>query len=254
MATTVPTPHQRPYHDRDSNHPVPKDDAPVQVEKDEYDAFCTGMTTFRDRTDAGKKLSLALEHYAGQKVLVLAIPRGGVEVGYQVARHLGSDLSIVISRKLPFPDNPEAGFGAVAEDGSTYINKAAAGWLPRPVIRNIIREQEKEIRRRIATLRHGQPLPVIIERTIILIDDGIAMGSTMRAAINLCRNQKAGHIVVAAPVAGARTAQEIGALADEAVILTTPPLFQAVAQVYENWYDVPDDEVIDILDRWRQRG
>jgi putative phosphoribosyl transferase len=252
MTMADPIPSKRPDHDRDANRLVPEDDVPDQGEKDEHVAFCASLMMFRDRTEAGEKLALALEHYTGQKVLTLAIPRGGVEIGYQVARHLDSDLSIVISRKLPFPDNPEAGFGAVAEDGSTYINRAAAGWLPHPVIRKIIREQEEEIRRRIAILRQGQPLPVILGRTVILIDDGIAMGSTMRASINLCRNQKAGRIVVAAPVAGAQTAEEIGTLADETVILTTPPLFRAVAQVYQNWYDVPDKEVIDILDRWRR--
>jgi putative phosphoribosyl transferase len=210
------------------------------------------MTIFRDRTDAGQQLAAALDGYRDRHVLVLAIPRGGVEVGYQVARRLEADLSIVISRKLPFPDNPEAGFGAVAEDGSTYIIKEAAQWLSQDVIREIILEQEEEIRRRVAVLRQGQPLPVIIGRTVILIDDGIAMGSTMRAAVHLCRNQKARTIVVATPVSGKETAAEIGALVDDSVILAQPSLFRAVAQVYANWYDVTDAEVIDILKRWRR--
>jgi putative phosphoribosyl transferase len=210
------------------------------------------MAIFRDRTDAGQKLASALDRYRHRHVLVLAIPRGGVEVGHQVARHLEADFSIAVSRKLPFPDNPEAGFGAVAEDGSTYIIKEAAQWLPRKTIREIIREQEEEIRRRIAVLRQGQPLPVIIGRTVILVDDGIAMGSTMRATVSLCRNQKAGNIVVAAPVSGRETAADIGALVDDITILAQPSLFRAVAQVYENWYDVTDAQVIDILNRWQR--
>jgi putative phosphoribosyl transferase len=208
--------------------------------------------TFRDREDAGKQLAAALETYRHPNTLVLAIPRGGVSVGYQVARHLDCDLSIVVSRKLPFPDNPEAGFGAVAEDGSTYIIREAAQWLPRGVIRKIIRDQEDEIRRRIEVLRKGIPLPRIIDRTVILIDDGIAMGSTMRAAVQLCRSKKARRIIAAAPVSGELAAEEIGSLVDEIIILARPVFFRAVAQVYENWYDVTDDEVIEILNRWHQ--
>jgi putative phosphoribosyl transferase len=211
------------------------------------------MDLFKDRKDAGERLARALEKYKSQDVLVLAIPRGGVAVGYQVAKHLGADFSIVISRKLPFPDNPEAGFGAIAEDGSTFINKEAAHWLPKETIENIIRTQEQEIKRRIEVLRKGAPLPVIIDRVLILVDDGIAMGSTMRAAANLCRNKKAQKIVVAAPVSGGETAAQIRRIVDEIVILKKPPLFRAVAEVYANWYDVPDKEVVDIMEKWRTR-
>jgi putative phosphoribosyl transferase len=207
---------------------------------------------FQDRADAGRQLARALEQYRDQQVLVLAIPRGGVQVAYWVAHHLRADLSVVISRKLPFPDNPEAGFGAVAEDGSTYLDQEAAGWLPKSTVRSIIRDQEEEIRRRKSVLRGDRPLPLIAGRTVILVDDGIAMGSTMRASISLCRRQRAGRIVVASPVCGAATAQELERLADEVVILTTPAFFRAVAQVYENWYDVSDEEAIGILNKWQQ--
>jgi len=209
---------------------------------------------FQDRAEAGRQLAGALENYRDRDALVLAIPRGGVEVGDQVARHLRADLSIIITRKLPLPDNPEAGFGAVAEDGSLYLDREAAGWLPRSTVQRIIRDQEEEIRRRISVLRGGRPLPLIAERTVILVDDGIAMGSTMRASISLCRNQKAGRIVVASPVSGASTAREFEGLADEAVIIATPHFFRAVAQVYEHWYDVSDEEVIAILKKWHQEG
>jgi len=206
---------------------------------------------FADRRDAGEKLARALAAYKGQNALVLAIPRGGVEVGVQVAAYLDADLAIIVSRKLPFPDNPESGFGAVAEDGSTFIFPDAAHWLPKAVIDRIVQEQRREIDRRIAVLRGGEPLPAIAGRTVILVDDGIAMGSTMRASILLCRNRKAGRIVVAAPVSGTRTAREMAELADEAVILEQPPFFRAVAQVYRNWYDVPDEEVLEIVSRWK---
>jgi predicted phosphoribosyltransferase len=191
-----------------------------------------------------------LEKYKGEGVLVLAIPRGGVEVGVEVAKYLDADFSILIARKLPFPDNPESGFGAIAEDGSTYIVDSAAHWFPQPSIDRIIGEQKQEIARRIRVLRKGEPLPEIEGRTVILVDDGIAMGSTMRASIKLCKKRNAGKIVVAVPVTGEERKQEVGELVDEIVVKETPPFFRAVAQVYANWYDVPDEEVLDLLETW----
>ena len=212
------------------------------------------QSRFHDRSDAGRQLAQALEQYRNRDVLVLAIPRGGVEVGFQVARGLQADLSIIVTRKLPLPDNPEAGFGAVAEDGSLYLDREAAGWLPESTVHRIIRDQEEEIRRRIAALRGSRPLPLITGRTVILVDDGIAMGSTMRVSIRLCRHRKAARIVVASPVSGASTAREFKSLADEVVVLTTPHFFRAVAQVYQDWYDVSDEEVIAILKKWHLEG
>jgi len=202
---------------------------------------------FADRKDAGQKLARAVEKYRADRPLVLAIPKGGVEVGYEVAKHLGCEFSILIARKLPFPDNPEAGFGAVAEDGSTFINDYAARGLSQHTIDRILKQQRREIKRRIAALRKGQPLPQIADRTVILIDDGIAMGSTMRAGISLCRNKKAKKVVVASPVAGPATMAELAKIVDDVVVLEKPAFFRAVAQVYANWYDVCDEEVIRIL-------
>jgi putative phosphoribosyl transferase len=207
--------------------------------------------TFKDRTDAGLRLAEALEKYRGRRTLVLAIPRGGVEVAYQVARALEGDLSILISRKLPYPNNPEAGFGAVAEDGSRVVSETAQYELDEAEITAIIRAQEAEIRRRIKVLRQDRPLPEIKGRTVILVDDGLAMGSTMKAAVALCRKRRAKRIVVAVPVAGEWAAREVGKLADETVILAKPVPFFAVAQAYEKWYDVPDREVLAILSKWQ---
>lgn len=204
---------------------------------------------FKDRTDAGKQLAQALENYRDENVLVLAIPRGGVEIGYQVAAHLNSELSLLISRKLPFPYNPEAGFGAVAEDGSTFINEYAAKGLSDELIESIKDEQIREIKRRIEVLRNGEPLPDMKDRTVILTDDGLAMGSTMNAAIKLCKNRSAGKIVVAVPVAGRGVVNRIGNFVDDIIVLDIPPFFQAVAQVYENWYDVSDNEVLEIMSK-----
>ncbi|MHC4621083.1 MAG: phosphoribosyltransferase [Planctomycetota bacterium] len=210
---------------------------------------------FEDRKDAGQKLAEALDAYREQNPLVLAIPRGGVEVAYHVAKRLGAEFSILVARKLPFPDNPEAGFGAVAEDGSTFILDYAARHLSPHTVEEIKKEQTFEIKRRIETLRKGEPLPQIIGKTVILVDDGIAMGSTMRAGILLCRDRKAKEIVVASPVASSSTAAAFEKIADGVVILEKPRLFRAVAQVYVNWYDVSDEEVIGIMESWEgKRG
>lgn len=208
---------------------------------------------FVDRKDAGQKLADALEKYKGEKPLVLAIPRGGVEVGYEVAKQLDCDFSILIARKLPFPDNPESGFGAIAEDGSTFMLDYAAAGLSPDTIEGIVKEQSREITRRIAALRKGRPLPTIADRTVILIDDGIAMGSTIRSGIALCKNKKAKDIIVATPVAGRDTAGELARIANEVIILEKPVFFQAVAQVYANWYDVSDEQVLRILEKWEKK-
>ena len=205
---------------------------------------------FKDRKDAGKRLAEALDNYKDSDILVLAIPRGGVEVGYEVAKYLNADFDIIVTRKLPYPTNPEAGFGAIAEDGSFYINESASKWLTNDEIRRIKQEQNIEIKRRVAALRQNRPLPGIKDRNVILIDDGIAMGSTMRASIMLCKNKMAKKIIVAVPVSGKDTADDIRNMVDEIVILETPSFFQAVAQVYDNWHDVNDDEVLDIMDKW----
>jgi putative phosphoribosyl transferase len=206
---------------------------------------------FNDRTDAGIQLGKALLKHRGPDTIVLAIPRGGVEIGYRVAKALDAPLSLIISRKLPLPDNPESGFGAVAEDGSTWIVPYLKSLLPPDTVQAIIGTQVAEIRRRIDVLRAGRDLPDIRGRTVILVDDGIAMGSTMRASIQYCRNRKAGKVVVAAPVTGADTERDMKKIADEVVILETPPNFRAVAQVYRNWYDVPDEEVLEVLESLR---
>jgi predicted phosphoribosyltransferase len=209
---------------------------------------------FKDREDAGKKLAKALKGYKDKGVLVLGIPRGGVIVGYEVAKALNADFSIVISRKLPYPGNPEFGFGAIAEDGSMFILDEYEAMLPRTIVDKIIAEQKSEITRRILALRKGEGLPEIAGRTVILVDDGIAMGSTLRAAIFLCKNKKAQKIIATSPVSGEQTEKELADIVDEVVILEKPAFFRAVAQSYQNWHDVPDQEVVEIIKKWKMRG
>jgi len=208
---------------------------------------------FLDRSDAGRKLGKALLHRRGEKgLIVLAIPRGGAEIGYEVAKALQADLDLIICRKLPYPFNPESGFGAVAEDGTVYINPRASIPMSEEEVLEIIRRQQEEIRRRIAVLRGGRPLPLLEGRPVIVVDDGIAMGSTMHAAVEMCRRQRAASVTVGVPVAGSYSVREFSALADELAVLESPPDFHAVAQVYARWYDVSDTEVLEIMRRWHE--
>ncbi|MDD2680298.1 MAG: phosphoribosyltransferase family protein [Candidatus Omnitrophica bacterium] len=208
---------------------------------------------FRDREDAGEKLARALKNYKDKGALVLAIPRGGVVVGYEVAKYLNADFSIIISRKLPFPGNPEFGFGAIAEDGSLFILGEYEELLPRGLVDKIAQEQKAEITRRILALRKGEGLPEIKDRTVIIVDDGIAMGSTLQAAVALCKNRKAQKIIAASPISGEGMEKELAEIVDEVVILEKPPLFRAVAQGYQDWHDVPDEEVVEIIKKWKTR-
>lgn len=208
---------------------------------------------FQDRKDAGQQLGEALKMYKKCNGIVLAIPRGGVEVGSYVAEYLGVPLSLVVVRKLPLPENPEAGFGAIAEDGSAFFVDRVSNRLSSDVIQLILEEQKQELERRIQALREGKPIPSITGKIVILVDDGIAMGSTMQAAIMLCKNKKARKLVVASPVASQSTAEELAEVADDIVILEKPPFYRAVAEVYSNWYDVPDDEVISFMQKSKHR-
>lgn len=207
---------------------------------------------FSDRHDAGIKLAKALEKYKNKNALVLGIPRGGVEVAYEVAKFLNAELDLIISRKLPIPFNPEAGLGAIAEDGTTLIFEDAYNFLSDNEIARIKKEQKGEIKRRIEVLRNGRPLTDVKDRVVILVDDGLARGSTMRVSIGLCKNKKAKKIIVAVPVAGRDVANEISLLVDELVVLEIPVYFRAVAQVYFNWRDITDKEVIEILNKYNQ--
>lgn len=209
---------------------------------------------FRDRKDAGERLARALEDYKNKDPVILAIPRGGVEVGFEVAKYLDAELDILVSRKLPFPTNPEAGFGAVAEDGSFYLNENTSELLSNSEIERIKEEQLIEIARRVSLLRKNRPLIEIENRIVILVDDGLAMGSTMRVSIMYCRNKMIEKIIVAVPVAGQEVVQMIKKIVDEIIVLEIPPYFQAVAQVYHNWHDVTDEEVLNIMDSWKASG
>lgn len=201
--------------------------------------------TFKDRKDAGIKLSEKLLKYKNKNAVVLAIPRGGTEVGYEVAKKLNAEFSLIIVRKLPFPNDPEAGFGAVAEDGTLFLFDDVV--LDEGTINEVIEQQKKEAQRRVSVFRNNKALPNIKNKTVIIVDDGIAMGSTMIAAIRMCRKLGAKKIVAAAPVSGRDSLELVEKEADETVVILLPPVFYAVAQVYKEWHDVTDKEVIAIM-------
>lgn len=209
---------------------------------------------FRDRKDGGEKLAKALEHYKNKDVLVLGIPRGGVETAYYVAKHLHAQLSFVVTRKLGYPFNPEAAFGALAEDGSLFIFEETRRVLSPSTIQGVVEREQKEITRRITRLRKGTALPPVKGRIVIIVDDGIATGATLFATIELCKNQQAAKIVVAAPVASEHIENMLLKKADEVVILQMPPFYYAVSQGYYTFSDLEDEQVLEIMERWEKEN
>lgn len=207
---------------------------------------------FKNRQQAGELLGAFLEpKYSGLNPLIIGIPRGGVEVAFYVAKLLKSELSLIISKKLPFPGHGELGFGAVAEEHSIYISPMGMERLNPKLISQSIEEQEREIKRRVETYRHGKPIPDLSDRTVILVDDGIATGVTLVPVLNLCRRKKAFRVIIAAPVSGMyydKNLQE----ADAVEILTQPESFHAVGQVYEKFGDFTDDELLKLLSQSEQ--
>lgn len=207
---------------------------------------------FADRKDAALQLAQALKKYKDTNALVLGIPRGGAETAYYVALYLNAELSILISRKLGHPENPEYAFGAIAEDGSIYLSPYATKDLSEETINTVVETQKKEIERRIQILRKGKPLPELKARTVILVDDGIATGATVFAAIEMCKKQQAGKIVIAAPVSAQDTQEKLAQKADEVVILEIPEYYHAVSQVYERFYQLSDNDALEFMQRWEK--
>lgn len=207
---------------------------------------------FTDRKDAALQLAEALKPYRDTNALVLGIPRGGAETAYYVARNLQAELSLLVSRKLGHPKNPEYAVGALAEDGSIYLNPDVRGELSPETLEDLAQQQQEEIKRRIRILRQGEPLPPLKDRVVILVDDGIATGATLYAAIALCKKQGAARIVVAAPVSGRDKKRELLAEVDEVVVLETPAFYRSVSQAYESFYNLTDEEAKGFLERWQK--
>jgi predicted phosphoribosyltransferase len=207
---------------------------------------------FRNRTDAGRQLAEKLATYANRPgVLVLALPRGGVPVGFEVARELGALLDVFLVRKLGVPGYEELAMGAVATGGVRVLNDEIVrglGISDHEIDAAAARELQ-ELARRERLYRGDRPLPDIAGRTVILVDDGLATGATMRAAIAAVRQQQPARIVVAVPTASPDTSEALKAEADDVVCAMTPEPFLAVGHWYEDFTQTTDDEVRELLAR-----
>jgi erythromycin esterase-like protein/predicted phosphoribosyltransferase len=205
---------------------------------------------FRDRRDAGQVLAGLLDHYRGQPgVLVLGLPRGGVPVAYEVAMALGAPLDVFLVRKLGVPGREELAMGAIASGGVIVLNDDVVrglGITP-DVIRRVAEQEGRELLRREQAYREGRPPPEVAGKTVILVDDGLATGASMRAAIQALRQHQPGRIVVAVPAAPASTCQELSAVVDEAMCATTPSPFFAVGASYWDFTQTTDEEVRNLL-------
>jgi predicted phosphoribosyltransferase len=209
---------------------------------------------FFDRKDAALKLAHALDKYKDRDVVVLGIPRGGVEIAYYVALYLNAEFSMVIIRKLGYPQNPEAAFGAVAEDGSLYLSDGPGGSILAEEINAILEIERKEIERRIKSLRKGRPLPDLNGKTVIIVDDGIATGATLFAAVTMCRKKNPSKLIVAAPIASQQMEDELRNMVDDVIVLEKPDSFYAVGQGYRHFQNLTDKETIMFVNAWENRS
>lgn len=212
-----------------------------------------GEPPFVDREDAGRKLAERLLGYRDERPVVFALPRGGVPVGYEVARKLGAPLEVFVARKLGAPGQPEFGIGAVAVGGVRVLNEEVVRRLgiPEEYVERITERETAEVERRLGHFRGERPEPEVRDRTAILVDDGLATGVTARAAIKALRLREPRRLVLAAPVCAAQTAALISPEVDEMICLETPSDLGAIGFWYRDFSQVPDEEVIELLDRAR---
>ena len=211
---------------------------------------------FDNRYDAGRQLAAKLGEYKGKSVVVLAIPNGGVPVGMEVALALEADFDLVVSRKIPLPLNTEAGFGAVADDGTVILNEELVrrAGLTQQQIDSQVNQVRAEIRRRRLLYRQDRPPALVGGKTVIITDDGLASGFTMLATVKSMRSRQPKEIIVAVPVSSASALEEVGKVADKVVTVAVGSLPRfAVADFYRNWHDLSDDEVFKCLNEWRER-
>jgi putative phosphoribosyl transferase len=211
--------------------------------------------TFPNRIEAGRQLAEKLDKYAGLKdVIVLGLPRGGVPVGYEVAKRLRAPLDVFTVRKLGVPGFEELAAGAIASGGVRVLNEDVMRAIPHAdeVIEAVTAREAAELERREQIYRQGRPPPELRDRIVILVDDGLATGATMRAAVNAARQSGAAKIVVAVPVGPPDTCRELEEEADETICLSTPVFFQAVGQYYEDFSQTSDEDVRELLARGAQ--
>ena len=218
------------------------------IKKDE--GLRNKLGVFRDRTAAGAYLAEALREYMDRDAVVLAIPSGGVPVGIAISSYLGIPFDMLIVRKINIPGNTEAGFGAVTLGGDVVLNEpmVASLGLSRDEIKELSEQVREELKARNHVFRQGRPWPDLKRMTVIIVDDGLASGFTMLAAVRMVRRQEPAKIVVAVPTASIDTIRRVAQEVDEIVCpnIRTGPYF-AVADAYQNWYDLTRKMVVEML-------
>ncbi|HTK11183.1 MAG TPA: phosphoribosyltransferase family protein [Ktedonobacteraceae bacterium] len=210
---------------------------------------------FRDRVEAGKLLAVRLASYSNRPdVLVLALPRGGVPVGYEIAHMLHAPLDVMIVRKLGVPGQEELAMGAIASGGVRVLNYDVVHTLgiSEAVINEVAAREQRELERRERLYRENRPPCAIRGRIVMLVDDGIATGSTMQAALSVVKQQQPAHVIVAVPIAAAATCDNFVAQGDEVVCVLKPEMLYAIGVWYEQFAQTSDEEVRELLKHARQ--
>ncbi len=214
-------------------------------------------STYKDRIEAGQILGNQLQRYANRSdVLVLALPRGGVPVGYQIAKKLNVPLDVYIVRKLGVPTHPELAFGAIAMDGLCVFNEEIVNELhiSQNAIQTVITQEMQELNRRAEVYRGKKPFPVLEDKIIILVDDGIATGATIRAALTALRSMHPANITIAVPVEDISVIETLKNLTEEFVCPLEVDGLNAVGAWYENFGQTEDEEVHDLLSKAEKFG
>lgn len=210
------------------------------------------MFRFRDRTEAGQMLAAILREYADRNdMVVLALPRGGVPVGFEVAKALNAPLDVFVVRKLGLPEQEELAMGAIASGGVRVLNRdlIRALGIPEEVVDRVTQEEQRELERREREYRQGRPPIDLGGKTVILVDDGLATGSSMRVAAFALKQKQPAQSIVAVPVAARDSCVELESVADKVVCALTPEPFWGVGQWYEDFSQTSDEEVRDLLKR-----
>ena len=210
--------------------------------------------SFRDREDAGRRLAERLVRYRGENPVVLALPRGGVPVGYEISQALHAPLDVFLSRKLGAPGREEFGIGAVAQGGVRVLNEGVveAMEIPEEYIEHVAKQETEEIERRLLILRGARPQSEVEGRTAVLVDDGLATGVTARAAVEALRQRNPGRLVLAVPVCAAQSVELLRPEVDELVCLEAPSNLMAISLWYQDFDQVGDEQVVELLERARR--
>ena len=204
---------------------------------------------FRDRKDSGTRLAQELKELKGKNAIVLAIPRGGVPVAMEVAKYLGCEMDLIITRKVGAPGNPEFAIGSVTQDGELITDRefATSYGVGERYLAEESKRQTDIIKERLRRFRGDRPYPSLKDRIVVVVDDGIATGYTIRAAVQSIRRKNPAKLILAVPVAPQETIEELSKEVDQVVCLSTPEIFYAIGEFYENFEQVEDEEVVRML-------